>query len=170
MAAASEKGGRHVMAIDGQLVDGVEGYTGAQYINAAYRVPARVGVNKAEMKDGGTIRVMKGKVIHAGEEVLMAYHSDYWRRWRPADVRPRGRPRKQPCVDAEAAAAAAAGAGCSSEGDTSAACGHETVEEQRGTDAVVYMAESGGVRGTCRGGSSCLSAARRGACAGTTPR
>ena len=34
MAAASEKGGRHVMEIDGRLVDGAEGgYTGAQYIN-----------------------------------------------------------------------------------------------------------------------------------------
>ena len=29
--------GRHVMAIDGRLVDGYEGYTGAQYINTAYR-------------------------------------------------------------------------------------------------------------------------------------
>ena len=34
----------------------------------------------------------------------------------------------------------------SNEGDTGAACVDETVEEQRGTDAVVYMAESGGVR------------------------
>ena len=108
------------MAIDGRLVDGAEGYTGAQYINSAYRVPARVGVNKAEMKDGGTIRVMKGKVIHAGEEVLMAYHGDYWRRWRPADVRPRGRPRTQQCVDAEATVAAVAG--CSDESNQGAAC------------------------------------------------
>ena len=74
-------GGRHVMAIDGRLVDGVTGFSGAQYINSAYRVKG--WCNKAEMLDGGTIRVMRGRVINAGEEILMAYHSEYWRRWAP---------------------------------------------------------------------------------------
>ena len=31
--------GRHVMDIDGRLVDGYEGWTGAQYANTAYRAP-----------------------------------------------------------------------------------------------------------------------------------
>ena len=59
------KGGRHIMAIGGDLVDGANGYTGAQYINAAYHIPAAVGVNKAEIKAGkdGTIRVVKRKTI-----------------------------------------------------------------------------------------------------------
>ena len=35
------------------------------------------------MVDGGTKRVMKGKVINAGEEILMAYHAEYWNRWAP---------------------------------------------------------------------------------------
>ena len=35
---AERDGGRHVMEIDGRLVDGENGYTCAQYINSAYRV------------------------------------------------------------------------------------------------------------------------------------
>ena len=35
------------------------------------------------MLDGGTIRVMSGRVINAGEEILMAYHTEYWERWAP---------------------------------------------------------------------------------------
>ena len=31
-------GGRHVMAVDGRLIDGATGFSCAQYINAAYRV------------------------------------------------------------------------------------------------------------------------------------
>ena len=89
------KGGRHVMVVGEDLVDGADGYTGAQYINAAYHIPAAVGVNKAEMKAGGTIRVMKRKTIYEGEEILMAYHDGYWSRWRPSNVRPRGRPQRQ---------------------------------------------------------------------------
>ena len=71
-------GGRHVMEIDKQLVDGYHGYTCAQYINAAYQVPEEVRqkglgrYNNAEMRDGGTIAVMKGKIIWEGEEILMA--------------------------------------------------------------------------------------------------
>ena len=78
-------GGRHVMQIGDRLIDGERGFTMAQYINSAYKV--RGWVNKAEMKGpnnaggGGTIRVMKGKVIQEGDEVLMAYHDSYWSRW-----------------------------------------------------------------------------------------
>ena len=81
-------GGRHVMGIGGRLIDGLQGYTWAQYINSAYR--AQGWCNKAEMLDGGTIRVMSGRVIHAGEEILMAYHTEYWERWAPRE-RKRGR-------------------------------------------------------------------------------
>ena len=63
------------------LIDGLHGYTCAQYINSAYRVKGCS--NNAEMLDGGTVRVMKGKVIHAGEEILMAYNAGYWSRWAP---------------------------------------------------------------------------------------
>ena len=41
---------QHVMKIDGRLVDGVEGFSCAQYINSAYRVKG--WCNKAEMLDG----------------------------------------------------------------------------------------------------------------------
>ena len=54
-------GGRHVMQVGTRLIDGQrDGYTGAQYANSAYQVPIR-WTNKAEMKAGGTIRVMKNK-------------------------------------------------------------------------------------------------------------
>ena len=87
--------GRHVMAVKGRLIDGYCGVTCAQYANAAYQVPSSIGVNKAEMLANGTVRVMKGKVINPGEEILFAYHSEYWRRWNPQQ-RKRGRPRKNP--------------------------------------------------------------------------
>ena len=61
--------------------------------------------NKAENLSTGTIRVMAGKVINEGEEVLFAYHECYWRRWdaeRPQ--RRRGRKRKHHDTDADDAA------------------------------------------------------------------
>ena len=77
-------------------IDGtVDGYTGAQYANAAYRVDNKWH-NNAEMKDGGTIRVMKGKVINEGDEILFAYHTNYWSRWGTAQHKRRGRPRRRP--------------------------------------------------------------------------
>ena len=86
-------GGRHVMQIGTRLIDGSrKSFTGAQYINSAYRVPSQ-WTNKAEMKAGGTIRVKKNKTIHKGEEILFAYNNSYWRRWGPTK---RGRPRKAP--------------------------------------------------------------------------
>ena len=84
---AERDGGRHVVEIDERLVDGENGYTCAQYINSAYRVEGCS--NNAEMLDGGTIRVMKGKVIHEGAEILMAYHAGYWSRWEPSRTRKR---------------------------------------------------------------------------------
>ena len=75
--------GRHVMAIDGRLIDGYEGFTGAQYANAAYRAPKGIS-NNARMKAGGTLAVMKGKTIHPGDEILYAYHHSYWQRWAPS--------------------------------------------------------------------------------------
>ena len=69
---------RHVMAIGGRLIDGTDGgYTGAQYANAAYRVDHKWH-NNAEIKDGGTVRVMKNKIINAGDEILFAYHAGLW--------------------------------------------------------------------------------------------
>ena len=69
----NEGGGRHVMSVGGRLINGVDGFSCAQYINAAFRVDSRDGwCNKAELVEGGTIRVMKGRVINAGEEILMA--------------------------------------------------------------------------------------------------
>ena len=74
-------GGRHVMQVGDRLIDGQrDGYTGAQYANSAYRVPVKWS-NKAELKAGGTIRVMASKTIYPGEEILFAYHTEYWRRW-----------------------------------------------------------------------------------------
>ena len=99
--------GRHVMEVEGRLIDGYNGVTCAQYANAAYQVPSSIGVNKAEMLANGTIRVMKGKVINPGEEILFAYHSEYWRRWNPQQ-RQRGRPRKQAASTAMASASEAA--------------------------------------------------------------
>ena len=82
------------MAIGGRLIDGtVGGYTGAQYANAAYRVDNK-WQNNAEIKDGGTVRVMKNKVIKEGDEILFAYHSNYWSRWGKHTSKRRGRPRK----------------------------------------------------------------------------
>ena len=46
-------------------------------------------MNKAELKAGGTIRVKHNKTIKAGEEILFAYHYNYWRRW---GAPKRGRP------------------------------------------------------------------------------
>ena len=96
-AMACNDEGRHVMQIGSRLINGVNGYTCAQYINSAYR--AKGWTNKAEMANqdnaggGGTIRVMENKVIQKGEEILMAYHDSYWSRWAP-DNRRRGRKRK----------------------------------------------------------------------------
>ena len=89
-------GGRHVMALSGGvLMDGVKGYTGAQYINAAYRVPSRWW-NNAKFANTGTVTATQ--VIPEGREILMAYHSAYWKRWGPAVTL--GRPRK-PTVDGD---------------------------------------------------------------------
>ena len=74
--------GRHVMAIDGRLIDGYEGWSGAQYGNTAYRAPSGWR-NKARMRDGGTIAVRKGCTVLKGEEILFAYHAEYWARWAP---------------------------------------------------------------------------------------
>ena len=119
-------------------MDGADGYTGAQYINAAYHIPAVVGVNKAEMKAGGTIRVVKRKTIKKGDEILMAYHSEYWNRWRPDGVRPRGRPRQVQ-------------QGGGAEGPTSSAADaaqqHDEDEQSgQGGEAAVERCEQGGVR------------------------
>ena len=85
-------GGRHVMQVGSRLIDGQrDGYTGAQYANSAYRVPSR-WTNKAELKAGGTIRVMHNKIIYPGEEILFAYHTEYWKRW--GMTRKRGRKSK----------------------------------------------------------------------------
>ena len=72
--------GRHVMGIDGRLIDGYMGFAGAQYINSAYRAPPG-WCHNARMRDGGTIAVLKGKTIRAGDEILMSYHAGYWARW-----------------------------------------------------------------------------------------
>ena len=121
--------GRHIMAIGGRLIDGVDGYACAQYINSAYRAPG--WCNKAEMLDGGTIRVMQGRVINAGEEILMAYNAEYWARWAP-----RTRKRRRGKEDAPAAGDASAAAA----GDESAVRGGE-VEDSPG---VREMGEDGG--------------------------
>ena len=77
------------MQVGDRLIDGQrDGYTGAQYANSAYRVPPKWS-NKAELKAGGTLRVMHNKTIYPGEEILFAYHTDYWKRWGMA--RKRGR-------------------------------------------------------------------------------
>ena len=101
--AALERGdtlnkGRHVMevlkyindedAIKGsgprrmwrRLIDGYNGFTCAQYINAAYRAPKGF-YDKARLCEGGTIRVRKGCVIYEGEEILFMYGKAYWDRW-----------------------------------------------------------------------------------------
>ena len=54
--------GRHIMEVDGRLVDGYEGYTGAQYANTAYRAP-RGWRNNARIRDGGTVSVLRGSII-----------------------------------------------------------------------------------------------------------
>ena len=119
------------MCIGGRLIDGVRGYTGAQYINSAYRVPG--WCNKAEMLDGGTIRVMSGRVINAGEEVLMAYHAAYWERWAPRTrKRGRGQAAAEPAASSEAAEGGGHGGG-----------------EDAGSPGVGELGEDGG--GYCMG-------------------
>ena len=54
------------------------------------------------MLDGGTIRVMKGRTINEGEEILMAYYASYWSRWAP---RASKRRRDDGAADGEPAAA-----------------------------------------------------------------
>ena len=111
-------GGRHVMQIGTRLIDGQrDGYTGAHYANSAYQVPIR-WTNKAELKAGGTIRVMKNKTIYEGEEILFAYHADYWKRWGMSKKRGR-RPRPQTTQD---------------DGNTNAKHGHDN-----GTYAIVTV-------------------------------
>ena len=63
-----------------RLIDGYDGYTCAQYINAAYRAPKGF-YDKARLCEGGTIRVKKGCVIYEGEEILFMYGKAYWDRW-----------------------------------------------------------------------------------------
>ena len=55
---------------------------------------------------GGTIRVMEGKVINEGEEILMAYNASYWSRWAPRTRTQRKRPRTDDEAGAERATAA----------------------------------------------------------------
>ena len=85
-------GGKHVMRlwVGRMLVDGQHGYTGAQYINAAYHAPAG-WVNNAEMVSSGTIKATRN--IEAGHEILMAYGDAYWRAW--GEAKPKGRPAKR---------------------------------------------------------------------------
>ena len=90
------------MQIGSRLVDGSQNsFTGAQYINSAYRVPSR-WTNKAEMKAGGTIRVKQNMKIKKGEEILFAYHTGYWHRW---GTRKRGRPPKDSTLSTTTSAA-----------------------------------------------------------------
>ena len=164
------------MVIGSDLVDGADGHTGAQYINAAYHIPAAVGVNKAEMKAGGTIRVVHRKTIKQGEEILMAYHSGYWNRWRPADILPRGRPKKRQHNEGEqepggadggcraatssggassgTAAGGDAAASGGAEGRTTAGCAIAASSSEQ--TAIVELEESGGRRI----GEACASTAR----------
>ena len=67
---------------------------------------------------------MKGRTINPGEEILFAYHSEYWRRWNPQQ-RKRGRPRKHPTSTTVASAAREATEGTE---DSSAQCTEKEVE------------------------------------------
>ena len=73
------------MEIDGRMVDGYDGYTGAQYANTAYRAP-RGWRNNARIRDGGTVSVLRGSTIRPGDEILFAYHAGYWARWAVTDA------------------------------------------------------------------------------------
>ena len=55
-----------------RLIDGYNGCTCAQYINAAYKAPKGF-YDKARLCEGGTIRVRKGCVIYEGEEILFMF-------------------------------------------------------------------------------------------------
>ena len=81
------------------------------------------------MKAGGTIRVKPNKTIKKGEEILFAYHQNYWRRW--GQKRP-GRP---------------AGARASTEGETGAVPARQTEPAQHYNDeSPQVMLEQNGVR------------------------
>ena len=107
----------------------------------------------------------------------MAYHSEYWNRWRPAEVLPRGRPKKQrrdeggrvhgdaaqgsaggTSSDAAASGEAAASGGADgrvSGGTSSVAASSETAASSGG-QAAVEWAEDGGRRI----GEACVSTVR----------
>ena len=66
-------GGRHVMEIGrgrtARLVDGIDGYTGAQFVNSAYNAPSAYS-NNVRVGESGTGIAMKN--IKQGDEILFA--------------------------------------------------------------------------------------------------
>jgi hypothetical protein len=44
----------HILAVNGRLIDGLHGASGAQYINAAYHLPNKL-TNNAKFTNTGTI-------------------------------------------------------------------------------------------------------------------
>ena len=75
-----EVGGHGPRRMWRRLIDGYDGYTCAQYMNAAYRAPKGF-YDKVRLCEGGTLRVKMGCVIYAGEEMLFMYGKAYWDRW-----------------------------------------------------------------------------------------
>ena len=130
-------GGRHVMMLSGgMMVDGLHGYTGAQYINAAYHVPSQWW-NNAVFANTGTVSATQA--IPEGREILMAYHGAYWQRWGAA--KPPGRPRS---VRDGAVCSAGMQAG-NEEGDAAPLLHlqHRHLQEQQGAGMRVAVPGSG---------------------------
>jgi hypothetical protein len=87
--------GDYMMAVDGRVVDGYRGFTGAQFINDANGGPGRTmtaaqrraaglwagrrpAYNARISADGkGSIRT-KGRPVKVGEELFMDYGTSYW--------------------------------------------------------------------------------------------
>lgn len=67
------------MAVGKYLVEGIDGASGAQYINTAlYTAKPNLRTN-AEITEKGTINVEDGKYINTGTEILMPYGPKFWR-------------------------------------------------------------------------------------------
>jgi len=91
--------GEHTLRMGGQLVDGLHGSSGAQYINSAFNTE---GKNNVAFNHNGT--VVATKAIAALDELLVAYGPSFWNGVKEARAWAAANPAAAQALQAEAPA------------------------------------------------------------------